>query len=1390
MSTPETPIQVDLGRIAQDLQIRRVQVESVVELLDEGNTVPFITRYRKERTGNLDETVIREIQRRVGKLRELAERKETILRSIEAQGKLTEELAGAIRKADNPKRLEDLYLPYKPKKKTKASEAREKGLEPLAVRIWNRDETLTDLQAVAPEFLNPEKGLDSVEKVLEGVGHILAESISELANVRDTIRRVVWRAGKIVTSKAENLQEGQGLDYRDYFDYSEPVGHIPPHRVLAINRGDKEGPLKVRLDVPREELGGAIQSQLPLEGHPQSEFFTNAAFDSLERLLMPSIEREVRRDLTEMAERHAVTVFARNLRSLLLQPPINKQVVLALDPGFRTGCKVAVLDANGNLLDHGVIHPHPPQNRRHEAKLYLKSLVGKHNVEVVAIGNGTACRETEELIAEIIAEGTKFTEEGIVAPETPPTSSSTLTPEPPATSDAEQSPDGGSPEATSQPAEVASETAPASETESPVSEPEAAQPADEAKEPTTPPVVSDSAVEPEAVADQSAAPDSNSNSEPSSNHSATDSERVSSTTEQGNTTTSADSSSSDSDQDDSRQGQGPPPSTHAEALPPISGGEPDNDEEENRRDGDVAQPDDKSSPADSESQPDAPSSGSAAESETSDSEADRADVLESSESTENPADEDQPKNQGQALGEDSSSGETATESPGSETPKVGDPQPVPPMAEEPATAASEAPVESTSTLADAPIAAAADADADASIPADVPPSLTDEGDFASSIGGDSLPQTPGLSEAPTGPTEDLAVPTSGAEPAPQPTAEAQGSNPAEHAAALKVGLTSPPIGPEGTPAAPPPAAPAPHKPSRQKKSDQPRAPKGPPPPPAPHPADPVLARLAYVIVNEAGASVYSASPVGKEEFPDFDATLRGTISIGRRLQDPLSELVKIEPQNIGVGLYQHDVNPKQLKESLESVIESCVNFVGVDLNTASVPLLRHVSGLNQLTARRIVERRQQGPFARREQIKDIEGVGPATFTQAAGFLKVRNPEAHPFDRTWIHPESYEAAEKLLAKLGFEPKAITEKDQLEALRAKLSEVEPTLPDLARELEIGEPTLLDIFEALARPERDPREDLPKPIFKKGVLKLEDLQAGMELKGTVLNVVDFGAFVDIGLKDSGLVHISQLANRYVKSPHDVVSVGDVVTVWVMKVEHDRKRVSLTMVEPGSERPRGPAGGGGPGQSAGAGAGARRGADGGGGGGGERRGRGPRREAATSLAATTGTPSGDAVGQGGAPGPGPGGGGGGRGGRVPGAPSRYGAGAAGGRGQARGGGAGGGGYRGGQRGGRSGPQSADAERHSTPRPARPKPSGPPEPLSTDALTGSVPLRSFGQLKQLWQARTTEPGEDEMRGDERSGSAPAPPQQQQQHEAPPAESEAPSTPPNDSESSNESTTS
>jgi uncharacterized protein len=510
-----------------------------------------------------------------------------------------------------------------------------------------------------------------------------------------------------------------------------------------------------------------------------------------------------------------------------------------------------------------------------------------------------------------------------------------------------------------------------------------------------------------------------------------------------------------------------------------------------------------------------------------------------------------------------------------------------------------------------------------------------------------------------------------------------------------------------------------------------------------------------VIVNEAGASVYSTSQVGRDELPDADPTLRSGISIGRRLQDPLAELVKIEPQNIGVGLYQHDISPKFLKETLEAVTSSCVNFVGVDLNTASVSLLRHVSGLNQLTARRIVDRRkEQGPFQNREQLLQVEGIGPASYTQAAGFLKIADGD-HPLDRTWVHPESYEAATKLLARFGYEPSVVQDKEKLPELQTQLAEAD--VPALAKELEIGELTLRDIIEALSRPERDPRDDLPKPIFKKGILKIEDLSPGMELSGTVLNVVDFGAFVDIGLKDSGLVHISQLANRYVKSPHDVVSVGDVVTVWVIGVDQERKRVSLTMVKPGTERPRGPqAGGGGrrgdrEGQGQGPGQGRRGGNRG-----------GPRPAGSALTSPPVGAPPVNVLTEGGARrgeardrGEGSGRDYGGSGFRS-GGPGRGGPGP---RGMSGPGGAGG------------RPGGGRFDRAAGPRPpSRPsRPAAPPPPLSREALEGNVPLRTFGQLKQLWEARTT-PEEEEA-------AARAQAEAQSQAGSPPSSAE-PATPP------------
>jgi uncharacterized protein len=825
-----TEMPLDLSRIAQDLQIRKVQVESVVRLLDEGNTVPFITRYRKERTGGLNEEVIRAVQNRVADLRQLAERKKTVLKSIEGQGKLTDELRVAILAAETPKRLEDLYLPYKPKKRTLATTARERGLEPLAQSIWDRDPAVANLAEMLPTLVNPEKELNTPDDVLLGVQHILAEQVSETAEVRAIVRVVLWDTGKLCTLKSEKLGENQGLDYKDYFQFSEDIRHIPPHRILAINRGEKENALQARLEWDQNAVPRVALSKLPLADHPHKEFLERVVADALARLILPSLEREIRRELTHVAENHAVNVFARNLRSLLLAAPLRGRRVLAIDPGFRTGCKLAVLDDTGAMLEEAVIFPHPPQNKKDDAKAKVEKMVRKHQVQVIAIGNGTACRETEEVISEVLA---------------------TL---------------------------------------------------------------------------------------------------------------------------------------------------------ERRRNGEP------------EPAPPAPATPAA-------------------------------------------------------------PEPVPaPTAADATTVPSEP--QGSAPVSSEPVAAAPTTESSAAVPA-------------------------------------------------------EGSTPSEVVA----------------------AAPAPAETAAP-------VPPSPPEPPLPD----ALPELAYVIVNEAGASVYSASPIGREEFPNYDATLRGTISIGRRLQDPLSEYVKIDPQSIGVGLYQHDVNPRLLKDSLDGVIESCVNTVGVDLNTASVPLLRHVSGLNQLVARTLVEfRNQNGPFKERAQILQVPNIGDARYVQAAGFLKI--PDGNePLDQTWIHPESYPATRQLLAELGYGPDCVRDKQKTEELREKLKGVAPE--EVASRLQIGVHTLHDILDALARPGRDPREDLPPPIFKKGILKLEDLQPGMELKGTVLNVVDFGAFIDVGLKEGGLAHISQLANRYIKSPHEVVSVGDVVTVWVLSVEQDRRRVRLTLIKPGTER------------------------------------------------------------------------------------------------------------------------------------------------------------------------------------------------------------------------------
>ena len=870
---------IDLGRVAQRLKLAKAQVRATVELLDAGNTVPFITRYRKDRTGGLDEEQIRAVQQRVAQLKQIAQRKDTILRSIQSQGKLTDELKAEILKTNNAKRLEDLYLPYRPKKETLATTARHRGLGHLADEVLAAADSCSDLEKRAADFVDVDKKLPTAADVLLGTGHVLAETFSERADLREALRAIVRDTGKLTVSKIDKADAEKAKPFHDYFKFSEAVGKLPHHRLLAINRGERVSVLRVKIEMDEGRVREKAEALLLPPDHPHSEFLKGCIADALARLVMPSLERELRRELADKAETHSVTVFAQNLRGLLLQPPVRGEGILSIDPGFKNGCKIAALDATGQLLEHAIVYLIGSKKRRHKAKLKIAELLCKHKLQLIAIGNGTACRETEQLVAEIIS--------GEVVEPTPATDAPSPEAQPPAANDAAQdTPTDSAPAAEAAPAEPTP-----GETESPA-------------EPTP--------LEPIAV------------------------------------------------------------------------------------------------------------------------------------ETESPA-------------------ELATAEP-----EVVETNPVEAAASaEPVTAAPE---ETNGEPVTEPIAQ---------------PEVAAE-----------------TSEAATD-----------AAPA-QPAVAAKKKQPAENK--------------------PAPLAPLPE-------------------------IDP---EVRYVIVNEAGASVYSTSQIAREELPNYDATIRGTVSIGRRLLDPLAELVKIDPASIGVGLYQHDVKGKHLESALDEVVQSCVNYVGVDLNTASPSLLRYVSGLNQLTARRICEHRSKnGPFTSRDQLKSISGFGDATYEQAAGFLKIRGGE-NPLDATWIHPESYTLAEKLLQRVGVGAEGLSADGVANVAESA------DVPKLAEELEVGNLLLSDILTQLARPGRDPRETQAGPIYRRGVLKIEDLAPGMELTGTVLNVVDFGVFVDIGMHDSGLVHISHVANRYVSDPHSIVSVGDPVKVWVESIDPARRRVALTMIPPGTPK------------------------------------------------------------------------------------------------------------------------------------------------------------------------------------------------------------------------------
>jgi len=710
--------------VAEELKLKAIQVKNTIDLLDEGNTVPFISRYRKEVTGSLDENQIRAIQERIQYLRALEARKETILKSIEEQGKLTPELKEKILKAVKLQEVEDLYLPYKPKKRTRATVAKEKGLEPLAEMILKQEITEGSAEEYAVKFVNEEKQVSTIEEALTGAMDIVAEVISDDADVRKLIREATFKTGLLQSEKKH--AEGR-TPYEMYYEYTEPVSAIPPHRVLAINRGENEGVLKVSIDVETPKMIALIEDlYIKNEDSVFIDYLRKAIEDSYNRLIFPSIQREVRSALTEKADEHAIGIFAQNLKNLLLQPPVRGKIIMGIDPGFRTGSKVAVIDQTGKYLEGTTIYPHPPQNRYMEAKSIVREMINKHGVDVIAIGNGTASRETEMMVAELIRE------------------------------------------------------------------------------------------------------------------------------------------------------------------------------------------------------------------------------------------------------------------------------------------------------------------------------MKDE------------------------------------------------------------------------------------------------------------------RKVEYVIVNEAGASVYSASKVAQKEFPDLEASMRGNISIARRLLDPLAELVKIDPKSIGVGLYQHDVNQKKLAEALHQVVESAVNMVGVNVNTASASLLKYISGLTSRTASNIVKYRDEhGPFRNREELKKVDSIGEIAYQQAAGFLRIPDGD-NPLDNTSIHPESYEATRKLLKK--FEIQDLAEGGKL--LRKKLKQENIDLQALLEELNIGEPTFNDILDNLEKPGLDPRDEMPKPIFKSDVLKMEDLREGMVLKGTVRNVVDFGAFVDIGVKQDGLIHVSQMSRKYVKNPMEVVAVGDVVDVKVVSIDPERGRIGLSMV------------------------------------------------------------------------------------------------------------------------------------------------------------------------------------------------------------------------------------
>ncbi len=703
--------------IAEELHVKVWQVDAAIKLIDEGNTIPFIARYRKPVTGELNDEQLRNLDERLKYLRNLEEKKETVIASITEQGKMTDELKEKIDKADTIMAVDDIYRPYRPKRKTRATEAKAKGLEPLA-NIFLLQKGTKSPEDVAKEYIDKEKGVETVEDAIAGAKDIIAEVVSDNAEFRNGIRHTVMKHGMIV-SKAKDLEVES--PYENYYDYTEGVDKIPGHRILAINRAEKEKVISVKIEMPDDNIIRVLEKSIIVGQSPYTNVLKEAIEDGYTRLIKPAVERDVRSSLTEKAEDGAITVFGQNLKQLLMQPPIAGKTVLGWDPAFRTGCKLAVVDPTGKVLYTKVIFPTAPQNKIEESKKIVLDIIKKYNVSLISLGNGTASRESEAVVVDIIK------------------------------------------------------------------------------------------------------------------------------------------------------------------------------------------------------------------------------------------------------------------------------------------------------------------------------------------------------ECPT--------------------------------------------------------------------------------------------KVEYVIVNEAGASVYSASKLATEEFPNFDVGQRSATSMARRLQDPLAELVKIEPKAIGVGQYQHDMNQKKLEEVLGNVVEDCVNNVGVDLNTASAPLLEYVSGVSKAVAKNIVTYREEnGQFSSRKELLKVAKLGPKAYEQCAGFLKIRDGK-EPLDYTSVHPESYASAKKLLEKYGFSTKDIL------SGQVKLSKEIRDYKNVAEEIGTDEITLKDMIGEMEKPGRDPRDEMPKPILKSDVLDFDDLKEGMELKGTVRNVIDFGAFVDIGVHQDGLVHISEMSDKFIKHPLDVVSVGDVIKVRVLSVDKKRKRIQLSM-------------------------------------------------------------------------------------------------------------------------------------------------------------------------------------------------------------------------------------